>query len=142
MDFPDELEVDIEIPRGGFNKRKDDGGVDFVSPLPCPFNYGSVPNTVSGDGDRLDALVLGPRLAPGTRVKVPVRGVVRFVDAGQSDPKYICGHAPLLRRDRLLVAGFFAAYAPMKAALNALRGKRGETRYRGIDLIYGAVRID
>ena len=40
---PPEVEVVIEIPRGSFLKRGSTGHVDFVSPLPCPFNYGSVP---------------------------------------------------------------------------------------------------
>jgi hypothetical protein len=39
---PPEVEVLIEIPRGSFVKRGSTGHVDFVSPLPCPFNYGSV----------------------------------------------------------------------------------------------------
>jgi inorganic pyrophosphatase len=127
------IEVVIDVPRGSFIKRDDDGKIDYVSPLPCPFNYGSVPGTLSGDGDRVDALVLGPRLAAGSRVMVPIVGRVRFLDAGESDPKYICSTRPLRRRDRLLVAGFFAAYAYMKGALNLARGKRGPTRYRGIE---------
>jgi len=40
-----ELEVVIEIPRRSFLKRGSTGHIDFVSPLPCPFNYGSVPHT-------------------------------------------------------------------------------------------------
>jgi inorganic pyrophosphatase len=127
------LEVVIEVPRGSFVKRDDEGRFDYLSPLPAPFNYGSVPNTVSGDGDRLDAVVLGARLPQGARVALPALAVVRFIDAGQSDPKYICGASPLRLRDRLLVVGFFAAYAHLKGALNLLRGKRGPTRYEGID---------
>lgn len=127
------LEVIIDVPRGSFIKRDDDGRIDYVSPLPCPFNYGSVPDTISGDGDRLDALVLGKRLSRGARVTLPAVGLVRFIDAGESDPKYICGAAPLGRRDRFLVAGFFASYAYLKGALNLLRGKRGPTRYEGIE---------
>ena len=42
---PPEVEVIIEIPKGSFIKRGSTGQVDFVSPLPCPFNYGSVPTT-------------------------------------------------------------------------------------------------
>jgi inorganic pyrophosphatase len=127
-----ELEVLIDVPRGSFIKRHDDGSVDYVSPLPCPFNYGSVPGTVSGDGDRLDAVVMGARLAQGTTVRVPVRAVVHFTDAGDSDPKYVCSLLPLSARDRATVAAFFRAYAYLKGALNLVRGKPGPTRYGGM----------
>jgi inorganic pyrophosphatase len=128
-----ELEVVIEVPLGGLVKRRDDGGIDFVSPVPCPFNYGSVPGTRSGDGDRLDALVLGPRLARGARVRARVVGRVRFTDAGQEDPKLICSERPLGRLDRARIAAFFAMYAHAKGLLNWLRGKAGPTRYGGIE---------
>ncbi len=145
MDFPDRLEVVIEVSRGGFIKRTDDGGVDFVSPFPCPFNYGSVPDTCSGDGDRLDALVLGASVPRGTRLVCRVLGRVRFVDAGLEDPKYICAlltpgpegvhHQGRLAADeRARIERFFAFYARAKRVLNALRGKSGETTYGGIDL--------
>jgi inorganic pyrophosphatase len=131
--FPESLEVVIEVPRMGFIKRKDDGSVDYVSPLPCPFNYGSVPNTVSGDGDREDAVVLGPKVARGARVRMPVVARLRFVDAGEHDPKWICSPDPLTDDDRRTVIRFFMFYARSKTLLNALRGKTGVTRYLGID---------
>jgi inorganic pyrophosphatase len=134
VDFPDRLDVMIEVPRGGFVKRKDDGGVDFVSPFPCPFNYGSVPDTLSGDGDRLDALVLGPRAPRGARLSCAVVGRVRFVDAGLSDPKYICSESPLTAADHRRIATFFTFYARAKRVLNLLRGKTGQTAYFGIQL--------
>jgi inorganic pyrophosphatase len=56
-----DLDVLIEVPRGSFVKRGSTGVVDFVSPLPCPFNYGSVPQYLGLEGDLLDAVVLGPR---------------------------------------------------------------------------------
>src|SRR5215207_8813883 len=74
-----EVDVVIEVPRGSFIKRGSTGQVDFVSPLPCPFNYGSVPAYVGLEGDLLDALVLGPRLPYGTRVVVQAWGAVTFI---------------------------------------------------------------
>jgi inorganic pyrophosphatase len=133
VELPDELEVVIDVPRGGFIKRRDDGAVDFVSPAPCPFNYGSVPDTRAGDGDRLDALVLGPRLARGARVRVKVFGHVRFTDAGQDDPKVICSARPPSGLDRATITAFFTVYAAVKGLLNRLRGKDGPTRYAGIE---------
>ena len=132
MDFPSELEVEIEVPKGGFVKRRDDGGIDYVSPFPSPFNYGSVPGTTSGDGDRLDAVVLGARLVRGARTRVPVVACIEFEDAGLSDPKYICSHGPLSRSDEALVVRFFSFYALAKGLLNGLRGKSGRTRYLGL----------
>lgn len=131
--FPDTLEVVIEVPRGGFIKRKDDGSIDYISPLPSPFNYGSVPNTLSGDGDREDALVLGPQLLRGATVRVPVVARVRFVDAGLPDPKWVCSHGPLSAQELRRVVGFFTFYARTKTWLNALRGKPSGTRFEGID---------
>jgi inorganic pyrophosphatase len=136
VELPDEIEVVIEVPLGSFIKRRDDGSIDFVSPAPCPFNYGSVPDTRSGDGDRVDALVLGPRLAPGARVRVPVVARVRFTDAGQDDPKLICAERPLGRVDRARIAAFFVLYARAKGLLNRLRGKSGPTRYGGIEEVH------
>lgn len=134
LQFPEQLEVVIEVPRGGFIKRRDDGSIDFISPAPCPFNYGSVPDTRSGDGDRLDAVVLGRRLPRGARVTLPVVACVTFLDAGDEDPKWICSRAPMTAPERILVAGFFGLYARAKTLLNALRGKRGATRYDGITI--------
>jgi inorganic pyrophosphatase len=38
-----EVDVVIEVPRGSFLKRGFTGHLDFISPLPYPFNNGSVP---------------------------------------------------------------------------------------------------
>jgi len=129
---PTELEVVIEVPRYGFIKRTDAGTMDYISPIPCPFNYGSVPDTRSGDGDRLDAVVLGPTLAQGARVRRRVVAVVRFTDAGEDDPKYVCCDATPRRGELLLVEGFFRVYAGLKGGLNLLRGRRGSTRFGGL----------
>lgn len=126
------VDVDIDSPRGSFIKRRDDGGVDFVSPLPTPYNYGSLPGTEAADGDRLDAIVLGPALPRWARVRTEVRAVVRFVDAGAEDLKLVCASRPLTARDLAGLRAFFVVYARAKVALNALRGRRGATRFEGI----------
>jgi inorganic pyrophosphatase len=133
-ELPAETEVVIDAPRFSHVKRSDSGRIDFVSPLPCPFNYGSVPGTRSGDGERIDAVVLGARLPRHTCVRVRVRGFVRFTDAGDDDPKWICSHAQLRAFDRMQLAAFFTVYALAKRALNRVRGKRGATRYDGLAL--------
>ncbi len=75
IQMPPCVEVVIEIPRGSFLKRGSTGCVDFVSPFPCPFNYGSVRQYIGGEGDYLDAVVLGPRLAAGSWCPPGVRSV-------------------------------------------------------------------
>src|SRR3954466_1640094 len=92
---PPQLEVVIEIPRGSFLKRGSTGHVDFVSPLPCPYNYGSIPAYIGLEGDLLDAVVLGPRLPFGAEVSVTAWGAVTVVDRGMADDKLICSATPL-----------------------------------------------
>ena len=126
-----EITVVIDVPRGSFIKRDDDGAVDFFSPIPCPFNYGHVPGTQGADGDALDVVVLGSRRPFGSTATVVPRARVDFLDAGQADPKWVCADAPLSTFDRLQIAGFFRCYAVAKRLINRVRGKRGPTRYLG-----------
>jgi inorganic pyrophosphatase len=135
--FPLELDVVVEVARWSLIKRSEGGRLDLISPLPCPFNYGSVLGTLAADGEREDALLLGPRLAAGSRVRARVVGRVRFLDAGLDDAKWVCSAGPLGLSDRALLALFFALYARVKGTLNALRGVRGATRYLGIELASG-----
>jgi len=123
--------VEISSPRFSCLKWRDDGRLDFVSPLPCPFNYGRIPRTRAGDGDCLDALVLGPRLRRGAEVVVPVQGIVHFVDAGCDDPKWVCSYTPLGRGQKWQIGAFFHVYAQAKRCLNRLRGLPGPTYFGG-----------
>lgn len=107
QDEPPEVEVVIEVPRGSFLKRGSSGRVDFVSPLPCPFNYGSCRTTSASIGDLLDALVLGPRLPFGTRIRVRAWGAVTLTDRGLSDDKLICSAHALTMAERRRVLCFF-----------------------------------
>ena len=133
MTFPRSLDVLVEQPRASFIKRREDGSVDFVSPLPCPFNYGSVPGTRAADGDREDALVLGPRLPKGLYPQLPVLARAHFFDAGQYDGKWVCGQQ-LRARDRQALVLFFTLYARAKRVLNRARGLPGGTRFGGLEL--------
>jgi inorganic pyrophosphatase len=128
---PPVLEVIVEVPRGSFLKRGSTGRVDFVSPLPCPFNYGSVPQYVGLEGDLLDALVLGPRLAYGTCLKVKAWGAVTLCDRGMVDDKLICSHTPLDPAQRRRVLRFFRFYALCKGVLNAVWRRPGRTACDG-----------
>ncbi len=126
-----EVDVVIEIPRGSFIKRGSTGRVDFVSPLPCPFNYGSVPQYVGLEGDLLDAVVLGPRLPLGARTRMRAWGAVILTDRGMTDDKLICSHQPVTRRQRRRVLRFFHFYARCKGLLNLWRRRPGRNACDG-----------
>jgi inorganic pyrophosphatase len=122
---PLDLEVVIEIPRGSFLKRGSTGRIDFVSPLPCPFNYGSVPAYIGLEGDLLDALVLGPRVPLGTRIRTRAWGAVILADRGLCDDKLVCSEQRPSRSERDAVLRFFRFYAKCKGLLNLWRGRPG-----------------
>ncbi len=128
---PPEVEVVIEIPRGSFLKRGSTGHVDFVSPFPCPFNYGCVPAYIGGEGDLLDAVVLGPRLPLGSRVKVRAWGAIGLSERFMYDDKLICSVKPLRTSQRRWTLRFFHFYAFCKGWLNVWRGRPGAARCEG-----------
>jgi len=128
---PVEVRVLIEIPRGSFLKRGSTGHIDFVSPLPCPFNYGSVPAYIGLEGDLLDAVVLGPRIAAGTERQTLAWGAVTLTDRGMSDDKLICSDVPLRPEQRGEVLRFFRFYARCKGLLNLWRGRPGRNACDG-----------
>lgn len=123
--------VRLEVSRGSFVKRRPDGTVDFVAPLPCPYNYGSILGTRSDDGDPLDALVIGSRCATGLELNVPVQAAIGFLDAGVWDPKIVCSVGPLTNAERWRVERFFHHYARFKRLLARFRGKTGATEVQG-----------
>ena len=128
---PPDVSVLIEVPRGSFLKRGSTGHVDFVSPLPCPYNYGSVPTHIGLEGDLLDALVLGPRIPLGSLVRLRAWGAVTLTDRGMRDDKLICSEHPLSASQRRRVLSFFRFYAKCKGILNFLRGCPGRNACDG-----------
>lgn len=120
-----EVDVIVEIPRGSFLKRGSNGHIDFTSPLPCPLNYGAVPQFLGLDNDFLDALVLGPRLPVVTRLRVKAWGAVTLIDRGMADDKLICSESPLSVFERENILRFFRFYAKCKGLLNILRRRPG-----------------
>lgn len=49
------MDIVVEVPKGSFVKRLPDGAVDYVGPMPSPFNYGSVPAIPAPDGNAIPA---------------------------------------------------------------------------------------
>ena len=128
--------VTIEIPRWSFVKyavTENGGRVDFISPLPCPFNYGFVEGLVGGDKQSQDAIVIGPRIRRASKVSVRVRATIRFVDNGETDDKFVCSAKPLSWFQVSLLRCGFHVYVIMKRIVNWSRGKNRSTRYRGIE---------
>ena len=126
-----EIDVVIEVPRGSFLKRGSTGQLDFISPVPCPFNYGSVPAYIGLEGDLLDALVLGPRLPFGTQIRIRAWGAVILADRGMTDDKLVCSVERVTAEEREMVLRFFAFYAKSKGLLNFLRRRPGRNACDG-----------
>jgi inorganic pyrophosphatase len=126
-----EVDIVIEVPRGSFLKRGSSGHIDFVSPLPCPFNYGAVPTHLGMEGDLLDALVLGPRLRFGTRLRLRAWGAVTLCDRGMCDDKLICAEAEPSAAEVARVLRFFHFYARCKGLLNLWRRRPGRNACEG-----------
>ena len=128
---PIAIDVTIEVPRFSFIKRGSSGSIDFISPLPCPYNYGAAGDYIGLEGDLLDALVLGRRLPFGTQLTTRAWGAVTFTDRGMSDDKLICSDEPVTMQQRAHVLRFFSFYARCKGLLNALRNRPGRNACDG-----------
>lgn len=130
---PHAVSVAIEVPRGSFVKRGERGRVEFVSPLPCPFAYGSVVGTAAADGDSSDALVLDATAPRGTRIETTAWAVVRFSDAGLPDDKLVCAASEPGALALRLVAAFFRVYAGPRHLMNRVRGRTASTVFGGVE---------
>lgn len=133
MRVGDRVRVRVEVPRGGMVKRELGGGVEYLSPVPCPFNYGCLPEVPAPDGDPMDALVIGPSLPAGSWVEGLVWGRVRFVDDGVSDDKLVVGAVEPEDAEWRRIAVFFRVYAGARALLNLARGRAGRTTFLGVE---------
>ena len=125
--------IRIEVASGGFIKRHPDGSIDFFSPFPSPFAYGSVVGTLAADGDPEDALVVGEAPGVGTDVEYPVWGCVHFVDAGLEDNKWVMGPRAPTAADWRKIAYFFRVYAVAKRLRYRWRCTPGETHFERIE---------
>ncbi len=95
---PDEINVIIEIPKDAepvkYEVDKASGAifVDRVlsTPMRYPCNYGYVPQTLGGDGDPLDALVILPLpLVPGSVIRCRPVGMLKMTDEAGGDEKLV-----------------------------------------------------
>lgn len=95
---PHEINVVIEIPKDAEPVKYEvdrESGAIFVdrvlsTPMRYPCNYGYVPNTLGGDGDPLDALVILPLpLVPGAVISCRPVGMLEMTDEAGSDEKLL-----------------------------------------------------
>lgn len=93
---PNDVHMAVEIPAGSIAKYEiNEEGLVFVDrfqsmPVAYPANYGSLPRTLGGDNDPLDALVLTREaLHPGVLIKFRPVAVLRMIDGGEADEKII-----------------------------------------------------
>ncbi|MFA7320608.1 MAG: inorganic diphosphatase [Dokdonella sp.] len=102
-DVPNEINVIIEIPKDAepvkYEVDKASGTifVDRVlsTPMRYPCNYGYIPQTLGGDGDPLDVLVILPLpLVPGSAIRCRPVGVLRMSDEAGADEKLVAVPIP------------------------------------------------
>jgi inorganic pyrophosphatase len=93
-----EFDVTIEIPKGERNKYELDHETGRIrldrtlfTATQYPADYGFVENTLGGDGDPLDALVLVQEPTfPGCLIRCRAIGMFRMTDEAGPDDKIIC----------------------------------------------------
>jgi inorganic pyrophosphatase len=97
-DLPHDFNVIIEIPMNAdpikYEVDKETGAI-FVdrfmgTAMHYPCNYGYVPQTIAGDGDPVDVLVITPfPLIPGVVVRCRAIGVLQMTDEAGHDAKVL-----------------------------------------------------
>ena len=97
-DLPNDINVVIEIPANAspikyeIDKEADALFVDrfMAAPMFYPANYGYVNNTLAGDGDPIDVLVVTPHpVVPGSVIRARPIGVLNMTDDGGEDVKVV-----------------------------------------------------
>ena len=94
---PEIVNVIIEVPMDSRVKYEFDHESDMIKvdrflffDKGYPANYGFIPNTLSGDGDPVDVLVLSPLpVAPGTLMMVKPIGMLETEDEKGQDAKLV-----------------------------------------------------
>ena len=109
------LQAVVEIPTGTSGKWEiiENGNLEWefkkaepriVNYLPYPGNYGSVPQTLGGDGDPIDVIILGQAVARGEVVGFTPIGLMEMIDGGEEDYKIIAtmANSPLAHINSLV----------------------------------------
>ena len=158
---PDEVVLAVEIPAGSITKYEiNEEGLVYVDrfqsmPVVYPANYGSMPRTLVGDGDPLDALVLTREaLHPGVLIEFRPIGYLKMLDKGEQDDKVIgvptdkvdpsyagirdLADLPEIERQR--IEAFFRVYKDLPAGRNPVQLSGWGTAAEAQALIVEAMR--
>ena len=95
--LPDDFFVVIEIPMNSAIKYEIDKDTDALyvdrlvsTPMHYPANYGYIPNTLCGDGDAADVLVLFPQpVQAGSVIRCRPIAVLKMTDEAGEDAKIL-----------------------------------------------------
>lgn len=95
--FPEEINVIIEIPLGSDVKYEIEKDLDLIkvdrflySSMAFPFNYGFLPRTLAEDGDPVDIVLLSEKsIFPGILVSAKIIGILEMEDEKGIDYKVI-----------------------------------------------------
>lgn len=84
----------VDVKTGMIELEQKNGAPRFVQYLGYPCNYGNIPRSVllkkkGGDGDAVDALVLGPAVPTGSVVRGRALGILSLTDTGEKDDKVV-----------------------------------------------------
>lgn len=140
-----EIEAFIEIPKGSRNKYEYDherGLIRFdrmlFSSVHYPTDYGFIPDTLGGDGDPLDVLVLvSEPTFPGCLIEARVVGVFVMHDEKGEDEKVLSVplYDPLWNHTRSLedvpphllkeIEHFFRSYKDLESKQTTIEGWKG-----------------
>ena len=93
-----EIFVYVEISKNSRIKYEYDKDLNMLicdrilpGPFIFPFNYGFIPNTLSGDGDPLDVIIyMEESLVPNSLIKCIIIGALETTDEKGEDIKLIC----------------------------------------------------
>ncbi|MDX2272511.1 MAG: inorganic diphosphatase [Cyanobacteriota bacterium] len=142
---PGLLNVLIEIPGGSKNKYEFDKEMGAMAldrvlyaSVQYPYDYGFIPNTLAGDGDPLDGMVMMDQPTfPGCVITVRPLGMLMMIDGGDPDEKLLCvpvkdpRYKDVLKLEDVAqhrldeIAEFFATYKRLEKKVTEIQGWKG-----------------
>ncbi|MBW6451193.1 MAG: inorganic diphosphatase [DPANN group archaeon] len=131
------MKVTIEITKGSFIKSSitpTKTKLEFISPIPIPFNYGFINDTQSGDSEALDIIIFGEKLKRGSKLDISASGIILFKDNNVKDYKIIASTDKKNKTYRKIITYlFFKLYATIKPLIYLIfEHKLAKSKFKGI----------